>query len=168
MRRNEYKLFSAGKIGNLTLPNRLVRSATWDPSIIISRQMSDEVLDLYRELALGGVGMIITGGFPVVEGEMLARAKAPSYDDLHVDGIERMAAVVHSAGGGCQIVAQLEVGYLGAGPSDVASPFLEERIRPLSLEEIRKIVGCFVEGIARMKACGFDGVQLHAAHTGGC
>ena len=60
MRRDNYRIFSEGKIGQLTLPNRLVRSATWDPSILTRRKMTDEVLNLYRELALGGVGLIIT------------------------------------------------------------------------------------------------------------
>ena len=53
MRRDGYKIFSEGRIGNLTLPNRLVRSATWDPSILGIRKMTDEVLNLYRELAAG-------------------------------------------------------------------------------------------------------------------
>ncbi|MHA2247876.1 MAG: hypothetical protein ACXADY_23215, partial [Candidatus Hodarchaeales archaeon] len=64
MRRYNYRIFSEEKIGSLTLPNRLVRSATWDPSILTKRKMTDEVLDLYQKIALGGVGLIITGGFP--------------------------------------------------------------------------------------------------------
>jgi len=47
MRRDDYKIFSEGKIGNLALPNRLVRSATWDPSILGTRKMTGEVLSLY-------------------------------------------------------------------------------------------------------------------------
>ena len=74
MVRNHYKVFSAGVIAGLSIPNRLVRSATWDPSILTSRQMTDEVLDLYRNLALGGVGTIITGGFPVYR-ERLSRGR---------------------------------------------------------------------------------------------
>jgi 2,4-dienoyl-CoA reductase-like NADH-dependent reductase (Old Yellow Enzyme family) len=168
--RHDYRVFSAGKIGNLTLPNRLVRSATWDPSIIVRRRMTDEVLSLYRELATGGVGMIITGGFPVLEeenpdGEEPGERTCP-YDDIHIEGIDRMVDAVHSSGTDCRIVAQLEVGYLGAGPSAIPSPFLDAMIRPLSTDEIRMIVDCFVEATLRMKAYGFDGVQLHAAHGG--
>jgi 2,4-dienoyl-CoA reductase-like NADH-dependent reductase (Old Yellow Enzyme family) len=170
MRRNDYKLFSTARIANLALPNRLVRSATWDPSIIHSRQMTDEVLDLYRELATGGVGLIITGGFPVIEREMLGGGgsgeRVCSYDDVHIEGIDRLASVVHRAGTGCKIVAQLETGYLDAAPSDIPSPFQAERIRPLSTAEIHQVVDCFVEAIVRMREHGFDGVQLHAAHGG--
>ena len=100
MRRDSYKIFSEGKIGNLALPNRLVRSATWDPSILKARKMTDEVLGLYRELAVGGVGLITTGGFPVYEqrppGEEAGK-NADTYDDLHVAGIERLADTVHRA-----------------------------------------------------------------------
>jgi 2,4-dienoyl-CoA reductase-like NADH-dependent reductase (Old Yellow Enzyme family) len=165
MQRNDYTLFSAGKIGDLTLPNRLVRSATWDPSIIHSRRMSDEVLALYREQALGGVGLIITGGFPVLEQEMLG-SETCSYDAVAIEGLGRLADVVHSAGSGCLVVAQLEVSYLGAGPSAIPSPFMEEMIRPLSTDEIVKTIDCFVQAIVRMQEHGFDGVQLHAAHGG--
>ena len=65
MPRHHYKIFSEARIASLTLPNRLVRSATWDPCILRERKMSDEVLSIYRSLAEGGVGMIISGGIPV-------------------------------------------------------------------------------------------------------
>ncbi len=44
MDRSHYKIFSKGTIAGLTIPNRLVRSATWDPSILTSRRMTSEVL----------------------------------------------------------------------------------------------------------------------------
>ena len=168
MTRDDYAVFSAGNIGRLTLSNRLVRSATWDPSILIDRRMTDEVLHVYEEVAGGGVGMIITGDFPVVpqgafDGEDTGR-KAFSYDDAEIEGISRLVSVVRRSSTDCKIVAQLSDGQPGAGPSDVPSPFWEEPIRPLTAHEIRMIVGCFVEAILKMKACGFDGVQLHAAH----
>ncbi|MHA2384520.1 MAG: hypothetical protein ACXACT_18270, partial [Candidatus Thorarchaeota archaeon] len=54
--RENYKLFSEGQIANLSIQNRLIRSATWDPSILHANKMTDDVLNLYRELSLGGVG----------------------------------------------------------------------------------------------------------------
>jgi hypothetical protein len=55
MDRDRYKLFSAGTIAGLSIPNRLIRSATWDPSILALRRMMEEVLDLCHNHALGGV-----------------------------------------------------------------------------------------------------------------
>ena len=56
MRRDSYKVFSEGRISGLTLSNRLVRSATWE-RLNATREVTDELLDRYRELAKGGVGM---------------------------------------------------------------------------------------------------------------
>ncbi len=169
MKRNHYKIFSEGSIAGLTMPNRLVRSATWDPSIVTSRQMTDAVLNLYRNLALGGVGSIISGGFPVYRErfpEEDSDKPVRFYVDLRVNGLEKMAEVVHQARPDCRIIAQLEVGHLDAGPSSIPAPFSNEPVRELSLDEIEQIVACFMDAIADMRDSGFDGVQLHAAHGG--
>jgi 2,4-dienoyl-CoA reductase-like NADH-dependent reductase (Old Yellow Enzyme family) len=169
MRRDNYRIFSEGKIGQLTLSNRLVRSATWDPSILTRRKMTDEVLNLYRELALGGVGLIITGGFPVFSERFAdnGSGKWPvTYPDLRVEGIERMAQIVRASKPECRIIAQLENGNLNAMPSVIDSPFSRRKVRPLTVEEIGDLVDSFVEAIIDMKKAGFDGVQLHAAHGG--
>ena len=165
--RGHYRLFSGGRIGNLYLPNRLVRSATWDPSILHKQKMTDEVLNLYRELSLGGVGMIITGGFPVFK-EMMQKTESGkwilNFSELKVEGIERLVKVVHSSGKDCRIIAQIEDGRLNARPSSISSPFSKRKFRPLTLQEIEDIIDCYVQGIESMKQAGFDGVQIHAAH----
>jgi 2,4-dienoyl-CoA reductase-like NADH-dependent reductase (Old Yellow Enzyme family) len=169
MDRKHYKIFSEASLARLTLANRLIRSATWDPSILSGRQMTGQVMDLYRDLALGGVGAIITGGFPVY------RERFPDenpgnpvclYADLRINGLEKLAWVVHQARSDCRIIAQLEVGYLEAGPSSLSSPFSDQPVRALSLDEIEQIAACFVEAISDMRDSGFDGIQLHAAHGG--
>jgi 2,4-dienoyl-CoA reductase-like NADH-dependent reductase (Old Yellow Enzyme family) len=169
MDRSHYKMFSPASIAGLTLSNRLVRSATWDPSILTSRQMTAEVLDLYSDLAMGGVGAIITGGFPVYRvrfPEEDADKPFRLYADLRVNGLEKMAQVVHQARPDCKIIAQLEVGSIDAVPTSLPTPFSTEPPRTLLLEEIQQIITCFVDAVIDMCASGFDGVQLHAAHGG--
>ncbi|MFX0125534.1 MAG: NADH:flavin oxidoreductase, partial [Candidatus Hodarchaeota archaeon] len=169
MRRDNYRIFSEGKIGNLTLRNRLVRSATWDPSILKKGKMTDEVLNLYRKIALGGVGLIISGGFPVFQEKRLienSKDWIANYTDLRVNGIEKMPRTVHNSDQECKIIAQLENGNLAARPSVINSPHSRRKLRPLTLEEISDIIDCFVEAIIDMKKNGFDGIQLHAAHGG--
>ncbi|UCG01952.1 MAG: NADH:flavin oxidoreductase [Candidatus Heimdallarchaeota archaeon] len=169
MRRVNYRIFSKGKIGNLTLRNRLVRSATWDPSILKKRRMTNEVLNLYRKIALGGIGLIISGGFPVFQEQAVRNGSKKwivNYIDLRVHEIERMPHIVHKSNQECKIIAQLENGNLSARPSVVDSPHSKRKVKPLTLEEIDDIIECFVEAIVDMKSVGFDGVQLHAAHGG--
>lgn len=169
MNRTHYKIFSRGNLAGLTISNRLIRSATWDPSILTSRQMTEDVLTLYRNLALGGVGAIITGGLPVYRERFPEEDSGQPvrlYADLRVDGLEKMTDAVHQARSDCKIIAQLEVGHIDAGPSSIPSPFSTEPGRALSVNEIEQIVACFVIAIVDMKDVGFDGVQLHASHGG--
>lgn len=169
MDRSHYKIFSKGTIARLNLPNRLVRSATWDPSILSSRQMTVEVLALYRTLALGRVGLVITGGLPVYQEcfpEEDPLKPAFFYPDLRVNGLEQIPLVIHQANPDCKIIAQLEVGYIDAGPSSMSTPFSDDRIRPLSTNEIEQIITSFTAAIRDMQDAGFDGIQLHAAHGG--
>jgi 2,4-dienoyl-CoA reductase-like NADH-dependent reductase (Old Yellow Enzyme family) len=169
MDRSQYKIFSTGTIASMNISNRLIRSATWDPSILTSRQMTEEVLDLYRNLALGGVGAIITGGFPVYRQRLPDEDSGQpvrAYADLRVNGLEKLSRVVHQARPDCKIIAQLEVGYLDAAPSSIPSPFSDGLARALGLGEIEQVVDCFVDAIFDMRETGFDGVQLHAAHGG--
>ena len=168
MDRSHYRLFSPAAIAGLNIPNRLIRSATWDPCILRSRQMTDEVLDLYRTLTFGGVGAIISGGFPVYRERSDQEPGGPVrvYSDLRIHGLEKMPEVVHRARPECKIFAQLETGQVNAGPSSISSAFSKEPTRTLSVHEIEQIAACFVTGIVDMQQAGFDGVQLHAAHGG--
>jgi 2,4-dienoyl-CoA reductase-like NADH-dependent reductase (Old Yellow Enzyme family) len=128
--------------------------------------MTQEVLEHYRALAAGGVGMIISGGLPVTPKGLFRRPlkEEVTCRDVRIQGISEMPKVVHAVGNRCKIVAQLENGFLEKGPSDVPSPFRGKRTAPLAVEEIGTIVRCFVDAICWVKEEGFDGVQLHAAH----
>jgi 2,4-dienoyl-CoA reductase-like NADH-dependent reductase (Old Yellow Enzyme family) len=132
--------------------------------------MTNEVLNLYRDLSLGGIGLIITGGIPVFKARSIINGNLgkwiATYNDLKVEGIEQLAHVVHSSNKECRIIAQLENGHLNAGPSEIDSPFSKKKVRRLTMDEINDIVECFVDGIIDMKNKGFDGCQLHAAHGG--
>ena len=174
MRRDEYKVFSEGKISNLTIKNRLIRSATYEGGMTEGGRVTKDILRLYKNLAEGGVGIIITGHMTVEEKGKAGEKQICIYDDTHISEIARIAEVVHASGSGCKIVAQLS--YAGrqvlhdnntaacVGPSEVSSPILNKQARELTVNEIQGIVDCFVNAITRAKKAGYDGVQLHGAH----
>lgn len=170
--RNHYKIFSPGKIGRISLANRLVRSATWDPAILKDRRMKPEVLELYRRLALGGAGMLITGDFSALPEnifEVSAAERGPvSYENVRIENFAQLAQTVHRANPDCKIIAQISADFQGSwvAPSEIPSPFTTQRPRPLRLEEIKTIVAYCAEVIVHLEQEGFDGVQLHAAHGG--
>ena len=66
MSREDYALFTPARIGPLTLPNRVVRSATADLGPWRLGRYSEQDLGLYRELASSGIGTIIVGGSEVL------------------------------------------------------------------------------------------------------
>jgi len=168
--REDYAIFSPGRIGRLTVPNRLVRSATWDPSILAERKINDETLEIYQNVARGGVGTIITGDFSAVPAGILddggGQSEPITYEDLRIQGFDRLAATVHDLAPGVAFVAQISGDVPGVGPSPVPSPFASTTDRPLTEAEIRKIVECCITAIVGLQQDGFDGVQLHAAHGG--
>jgi 2,4-dienoyl-CoA reductase-like NADH-dependent reductase (Old Yellow Enzyme family) len=163
-------LFSEGRIGPLTVPNRIVRSATWDPSILGPRAMSQEVLDIYRRVAEGGAGLIITGDVSAVppglldEGE--PQVSAGAYEQVRIANYGRLVDVVRRAAPRAGIVAQISADYPGVAPSSIASPWTGKRPRALTTHQVRAIAACLADAIAGVQAQGFDGVQFHAAHGG--
>jgi 2,4-dienoyl-CoA reductase-like NADH-dependent reductase (Old Yellow Enzyme family) len=132
--------------------------------------MNEEVLGLYREVAAGGAGLIITGDFSVVpEGildEVTSGGRKMSYADVKIEGFASLAEQVHASAPRCKIVAQLSGEYPGVGPSDIPSPFSRTKLKLLSTDQTHVIVDCFIQAIAGVKDDGFDGAQLHAAHGG--
>ena len=54
-------LFDTCALGNLELRNRFVRSATWEGFAPDSGEVTDDLIAMYRKLAQGQVGLIITG-----------------------------------------------------------------------------------------------------------
>jgi len=174
MKRNEYKLFSEGRIANLTIKNRLVRSGTYEGSMTEDGRVTPEILNLYRNLVEGGVGTIITGHMAVGREGKANHRQTCIYDDCYISEISKIAEVVHASANNCKIVAQLS--YAGrqvlhnnnvaecVGPSDVPSTVLQKRAKVLSTGDIKKIINCYSDAIVRAKKANYDGAQLHGAH----
>jgi 2,4-dienoyl-CoA reductase-like NADH-dependent reductase (Old Yellow Enzyme family) len=134
--------------------------------------MSKGVLNQYRNLSLGGIGLIISGGFPafkeILENNGQTR-RLLDYSEIRVQNMDQMPKVVHKSNYKCKIFAQVENGTISAGPSDITSLIskkLTNRPKTLSIHEINDIIDNYVQAIIHMKDAGFDGVQLHAAHGG--
>jgi 2,4-dienoyl-CoA reductase-like NADH-dependent reductase (Old Yellow Enzyme family) len=165
-------LFTPWRMGTLKLPNRLVRSATWEGMALRSGEVTDRLTELTADLARGGIGLIITGyAYVTLEGFAFPR-QIGAYDDALIDGLTRMSDAVHAAGGkvALQIVhsgGQTRSKWIGRpplGPSQTVNFLWKEKSDELSREQISEIVQGFAAAARRAKASGFDAVQLHGAH----
>jgi 2,4-dienoyl-CoA reductase-like NADH-dependent reductase (Old Yellow Enzyme family) len=159
--RSEYALFSPHAIGPMTVPNRLVRAATWE-SAGEDGAPTDTYLRIHRDLAAGGVGMIITGYMAPTPSPLGVQIHA--FDDSHTEGLKRIADEVHKAAPECKLVAEVGHGGGSVGPTEVGWP-TKPKPRALEVEEIEAIVTGFAESIRRLEEAGFDGAELHGAHA---
>ena len=92
-------VFDSTTINGLRLANRLVRSATWEGLGGPDGRVNDGVLAIYRRLAQGGVGLIITGYLSVrSDGRQHPTQLGADRDELVV-GLAELAAAVHDHGG---------------------------------------------------------------------
>ncbi|MCZ8521614.1 MULTISPECIES: NADH:flavin oxidoreductase [Paenibacillus] len=173
MSRHGYKVFSEGKIANLTLKNRLVRSATGESKMEADGKMAPSILQVYKDLAEGGIGLIVTGAMAATPTAKRTEGQACIYDDEFIPEIAQIAEIVHRTAPDCKVIAQLNHPgrqvhhYVSAdciAPSAVESPILVKKARELHLEEIERIIRYFADAIIRVQKAGFDGVQFHAAH----
>lgn len=166
------RAFSAWKLGELEIPNRLVRSATWEGMAEEDGKVTEALADVTADLARGGVGLIISGyAYVRPEGLGLPR-QTGAYRDKLVPSLRRMADKVHEAGGrialqivhaGGQTRAAWLDGHTPLGPSAMEHPGYGAASE-LTPEQIAEIVVAFGAAARRGKEAGFDAVQIHAAH----
>lgn len=168
--------FSPVTIGQLDLKNRFVRSATYDGMAERSGMVSEAQIALYRKLAEGEIGLIVTGIASVhPTGRISAFQNRIDGDDT-LPGWRRLAQTVHGHGG--KIAVQLFHGgreswiyqkakrSMAIAPSVVPNdPYCDAEYREIREAEILELVGAFAGAAARAREAGYDAVQLHAAHA---
>ena len=76
-------LFSPGKIGNVQIKNRIVRSATFSHTAEKYGFIGERNLKLNEELAQGGTGLIITEATAVDPGGAGGPYQVCLYEDSH-------------------------------------------------------------------------------------
>ncbi len=166
-----YKLSTSHKIGSLVIKNRLVRSATFEcMASLKDGNITDELIHLYKTLAKGGVGLIITGLMYVHPSGRGYYNQTAIDNDRLIPGLRKIAETVHTHGDRCKVAAQLaHSGFQSSlentiAPSAVLEQMTNNMPREMNVEEIEEITESFAKSAWRAKEAGFDAVQLHAAH----
>ncbi len=167
-------MFSNWKIASLEIENRLVRSATWEGAATEDGGVTDRLVAYYRDLAAGGLGLMITGYMHVLPGGIGNPGQTGIYRDGQIDGLRQITRVVHAAGAKviCQIVhcggqvskSLLKDGAVPLAPSDYLFEAFKTRAHAMTAADVADVVAAFGAAARRAKAAGFDGVQLHSAH----
>ncbi|MCX4163223.1 MULTISPECIES: alkene reductase [Paraburkholderia] len=173
-------LFDPLKIGDLTLPNRIIMAP-------LTRQRAGDVrvpnalmARYYAERA--SAGLILSEATAVTPQGVGYAATPGIWSQEQVEGWKLVTEAVHAAGG----VIFLQLWHVGrisdpiflngelpVAPSAIAAEGHVSLVRPerpfvtpraLDLSEIPGIVAAYRKGAENAKAAGFDGVQVHGAN----
>ena len=170
------KLFTPAKIGNLTLNNRVIRSATQDPFGPKDGTATQEQIDLHSEIAGNGVPLIITAYAYVSPEGRSTKIQVGFCNEAHYESQKKVVDAVHQNGG--KIILQLH--HAGQNvyfvPKDLEDPAplsptdgVEApnglKTHGLTREDMDRLIQDHVTAAKKAKEIGFDGVQLHCAHS---
>ena len=167
------KLFMPIKIGKKEIKNRIMRSATWDAEADHTGIVTKNSAALYHELNTGGIGLIVTGfafvSYPLGQAGI---GQYGIYSDAMIPGWKSIIKEAHdnSSKIAMQIVhGGINSGYLSGKDLSLCAvssmpKFSGKLHHEMTDEEIEGIINDFVAAGVRVRAAGFDAVQLHGAH----
>lgn len=165
------------KINKLELHNRIVM-APMATSKANFGEVSHQLIDYYDEKAKGGyIGLIITEHLYIRHDGMADPGQISISKDSDIVGLKKLVDTIHH--NGCKVIAQIshagsaakpsETGYEPISASAIIHPGSAGKLgitpREMTKAEIKEIVNDFAEAALRSKKAGFDGVELHSAHS---
>jgi len=132
----------------------------------------ERYFELYRKLAAGGVGLIITGHAYVSRDGKMPKMAGMDRDDL-IPRYRELTELVHGLGGriamqlnhGGSEAAVREPGIVPFAPSPARSLLTGLKSREMTEDEIGRVARDFGAAARRAREAGFDAVQVHAAHA---
>jgi 2,4-dienoyl-CoA reductase-like NADH-dependent reductase (Old Yellow Enzyme family) len=173
-------LFDPLKVGDLTLPNRILMAPLTRSRAGTARVPNELMAQYYRQRA--SAGLIVSEATSVTPMGVGYAGTPGIWSEAQVAGWKLTTQAVHEAGG--RIFLQLwHVGRISdpsfldgkppVAPSAVAALGNVSLLRPerpfpvpraLSLEELPEVIEAYRQGAHNAQAAGFDGVEIHGAN----
>lgn len=156
-------LFQPLDLGFTQLKNRLLMGSM-HTGLEEDKESLNRLAQFYRERALGGVGLITTGGFAPDRAGRLAPFAAKLTNSKEQQRHELITHTVHEAGG--KIILQaLHAGRYGFHPFIVAPSGIKSPISPfkpwvMSQYRIKKTIKHFARCARLAQLAGYDGIEI--------
>ena len=170
-------LFTPGRIGSLTLKNRILKAPQSSGMSNMDGTVSERLVRYYRDQAAGGAGCIVVEYAYVDDiGAKSAHCHLGISSNEHIPGLAWLAENIREMGSvpGIQIEHCGRQKFLGTqpicAPSAIPWPKLWDQYgvqavpHVLTVEEIQDIVHAFGDSALRAKQAGFELVEIHGAH----
>ena len=158
------------------IPNRIAKAAMEENMGDDDHAPSDELIRLYKQWAIGEVGLMITGNVMVDARAMTGPGGVVLENDRHLDRFKVWAQTARAHGAqvwmqinhpGRQTPGSLQ--QVVMAPSAIALDLgnLSKHFtvpREMTATDIADVVSRFVNAAKLAELAGFSGVQIHAAH----
>jgi hypothetical protein len=128
-------------------------------------------IQYYENRARGGAAMIVTEPLALSRMQDI-ESKTRVWNEDNLDGLQRWAAAVEAHD--CRLLAQVQdpgrgrhdaMRHLNAmAPSALPDDLSWSMPRAMAREEIHRFTGDIAQSAARLKRCGFSGVEISAGH----
>jgi 2,4-dienoyl-CoA reductase-like NADH-dependent reductase (Old Yellow Enzyme family) len=167
---NNSKVFTTGKIGNLKLRNRTIRSGCFE-GMSPNATPGDALIEHHRKIAAGGIGMT-TVSYCAVSRDGVAFGHEMWMREEIVPTLKRLTDAVHREGaaasiqlGHCGFFANKSaIGQTAIGPSRKLCLFRYSICRAMTEDDIQRVREDFAKAAGLAVRAGFDAVEIHAGH----
>ncbi len=196
MKQSYEPLFQPWKIGNVEIKNRIVMTSMGGTSIfgwMEPNHFDEEAAKFLLERAKNNVGLILPGIAPIsdilfgnwlYQGQGKYKKLKEFMKEFHKTGAKMfvqltagfgrslaindiMIKALHNKALGTVMKPILDVSYLTASASATPNRWDDSCIsRPLTVEEIHKMIEAFAKIAKLLKEADVDGVEIHAVHEG--
>jgi 2,4-dienoyl-CoA reductase-like NADH-dependent reductase (Old Yellow Enzyme family) len=167
-------LFTALRVGPVTLANRIVSSAH-DTVMTEHGRVGDQLVAYHAARAVGGAGLIVVQAAGVHDSARYTSHVLMASDDSCIEGYARLADAVHPHGTklfgqlfhpGREVMDRLDDGSAQSPVAPSAVPQERFHVMPRALRtvEIEQIVAGYASAAVRLRAAGLDGVEVVASH----
>ncbi|MGL6064960.1 MAG: NADH:flavin oxidoreductase [Fusobacteriaceae bacterium] len=145
-------IFDSYKIKNIEIKNRIILP----PLVRFSKVgrdglVTEDLVEWYRDVAAGGAGMIIVEATCVAEDGKLRNNQIGIWNDSFIPGLKKIVDQCRKYN--TPVIIQIH--HRG----------FKEEIATVSEEKLDEILEMFVKAFYRSKEAGFDGIEIHGAHT---
>lgn len=146
-------IFDQTDLGGISMKNRLIRSATWENLADEDGSFDERLVQIYKELAEGGSGLIITGFTSVSEVDADFGGIMRLSRDQLIPEYQKLVKAVKAYD--CPIISQLALGsYM---KRDVNGILKRIEITDMNRKDIVAVTELFSDAALRAQRAGFDG-----------
>ena len=158
---------------NIKVRNRSVLAAMTNKQSHKDGTISDDEIHWLALRAKGGFAIVTTAAANVQQYGKGWDGEIGVYSDVHVPGLTQLAREIHQHGsiglvqifhGGMRAPEALN-GVRPVSASENIEAGMEESSRALTHDEIESLIQDFADAAQRCEKAGFDGVELHGAHS---